>query len=159
MKSPALGDVVISFFSILWMVITVIVVIGVNDIQKSSFDSHGETIIIESEKKDSGVTFLVTFVLPLLVDDVATLRGFLFFSTLLVMVILLFIKSDLFYQNPVLAALRYRVYEFKFCAPDVDVEENKIYIGMTRDKLPSEQVAIKRKYIADNVFIIKNEND
>lgn len=156
-KSPALGDVVISLFSILWIVITVIVVIGFDNFQNSSFASHGETIIIESEKKDSGVTFLVTFVLPLLVDDVATLRGFLFFGTLLVMVILLFIRSDLFYQNPVLAALHYRVYEFKFCTPYTDVEENKNYIGMTRYKLPSEQVAIKRKYIADNVFIIYNE--
>ena len=156
-KSPALGDVVISFFSILWMVITVIVVIGFHNIQNSNFASHGETIIIESEKKDSGVTFLVTFLLPLLVDDVATLRGFLFFSTLLVMVILLLIRSDLFYQNPVLAALHYRIYEFKFCAPYTDVEENKNYIGMTRYELPSEQVAIKRKYIADNVFIIYND--
>lgn len=105
-KSSALGDVVITILCIIWFLITAIVAIGFRNLQKSNFASHGETITIGSEKKDSGVTFLVTFVLPLLVDDVSTLRGFSFFIALLTMVIFLLMRSDLFYQNPALVALR-----------------------------------------------------
>lgn len=154
---PALGDVIISAICIVWLLITAFVAVGFRNLQSTNFASHGETIIIGQEKKDSGVTFLVTFILPLLVDDVSTLRGFIFFVVLLWMVIFLLIRSDLFYQNPVLVALRYRTYEFQFVSPYTDVKENKTYIGLTRGGLPVDNVVIKRKYIADDVFLIYND--
>lgn len=156
-KSSFLGDVVITTLCIAWFLITAIVVIGFKDLQNSGYDHHGEMIIIGSEKKDSGVTFLVTFVLPLLVDDVSTLRGFIFFIVLLTMVIFLLMRSDLFYQNPVLVALKYRTYEFQFVTPYQDVKENKTYIGLSKGGLPFDGVTIKRKYIADDVFLVYND--
>lgn len=157
MRSPALGDVVLSILSIIWLISTAVVAIGFRNLQNSNFASHGETITIESERKDSGATFLVTFILPLLKDDVSTFRGFIFFSILLMMVIYLLIRSDLFYQNPVLVVLSYKTYEFRFDNPYTDVEENKTYIGMTRGALPVNGVTIKRKYIADYVFLVYND--
>lgn len=156
-RNPALGDVVISTVCIIWIIVTVVVAIGFNDLQTSNFDSHGEMIVLGSEKKDSGVTFLVTFVLPLLVNDVSTPQRFIFFVVLLTMVIFLFMRSDLFYQNPVLVALRYKVFEFRFISPYTDVEENKTYIGMTKGALPAAKDKIKRRYIADNVFLVYND--
>lgn len=155
--NPSLGDVVITAVCIGWFIVTVVVTIGFKDLQTSNFDSYGERIQIGTEKKDSGVTFLITFVLPLLVDDVSTLRGFIFFVILLVMVIFLFMKSDLFYQNPVLVALKYKVFEFQFISPYKDVEEKKTYIGMSKGTLPSSKGNIKRRYIADNVFLVYND--
>ncbi len=130
-NSPALGDVAVTTLCVIWFLITTIVAIGFRNLQNSNFASHGETITIGPEKKDSGVTFLVTFVLPLLVDDVSTLRGFIFFIALLTMVIFLLMRSDLFYQNPVLVALKYKSFEFKFDQPYTDVEANKTYIGLS----------------------------
>ena len=156
-KSAAFGDVVLSFFSIIWLISTVIVAIGFRNFQYSSFASHGETIIIGSEKKDSGTTFLLTFILPLLLDDVSTLRGFIVFCALVTMVIYLLIQSDLFYQNPVLVALHYKTYEFQFRAPYEDVEKDKVYIGVTKGSLPYDGAVIKRKYIADDVFLVYND--
>ena len=156
-NNPALGDVVITILCIVWFLITAIVALGFRNLQTSNFASHGETIIIAQEKKDSGVTFLVTFVLPLLVDDVSTLRGFLFFAVLLFMVIFLLIRSDLFYQNPVLVALRYKAFEFQLDNPYQDVKKDKTYIGLTKGDLPVDDKAIKRRYIADDVFLIYNE--
>lgn len=156
-NNPFLGDVVISTIAVLWLVITVIVAIGFRDLQRTNFSSHGETVTIGAEKKDSGVTFLVTFILPLLVDDVSTLRGFLFFIVLLGMVIFLLMRSDLFYQNPVLVALRYKTYEFKFDNPYTDVDGDKTYIGLTKGGVPFDKAVIKRKYIADDVFLIYND--
>lgn len=157
MESAFLGDVVIMLLCIVWFLITAVVAAGFKNLQNGNYDHHGEIIIIGSEKKDSGVTFLVTFVLPLLVDDVSTLRGFIFFVVLLTMVIFLLMRSDLFYQNPVLVALKYKTYEFQFHNPYTDVKENKTYIGLTKGELPFEDASIKRKYIADNVFLIYND--
>ncbi len=156
-ESSFLGDVVITALCIAWFLITAIVALGFKNLQSSGYDHHGEMIIIGSEKKDSGVTFLVTFVLPLLVDDVSTLRGFIFFIVLLTMVIFLLMRSDLFYQNPVLVALKYKTYEFQFVTPYQDVQENKTYIGLSKGGLPFDRAAIKRKYIADDVFLIYND--
>lgn len=152
--NTALGDVAVSIFCIIWFAVTIIVSIGFNYLQIANWDSKGKTIMIVSEKKDSGVTFLITFVLPLLDNDVTTLRGFVFFVVLLFMVIFLLVRSDLFYQNPVLVALRYKTYEFNF----TDAEDNKIYIGITKGKVPYNGVAVKYKCIADDVLLVCEEN-
>jgi len=156
-KSSFLGDVVITALCIAWLLITAFVTLGFKNLQSSGYDHHGEMIAIGSEKKDSGVTFFVTFVFPLLVDDVSTPRRFIFFIVLLTMVIILLMRSDLFYQNPVLAALRYKTYEFQFVTPYQDVQEKKTYIGLSKGGLPFEGAAIKRKYISDDVFLIYND--
>ncbi len=152
-----LGDSIISIICMLWFIISLIVALGFRDLQKGNYDSSGETITVVQERKDSGATFLVTFILPLLIDDVSTLRNMFFFSVLLVMVIVLLMRSDLFYQNPVLMFLKYKTFEFRFNNPDNDVGDDKVYIGITKGSIPSEEKAIKRKYIADDVFLIYNE--
>ena len=156
-QSAALGDVIISMVSIVWIVAAVIVGIAFRGFEKIKFEHHGEAIQIGSEREDTGVTFLVTFLLPLFVDDVSTLRGFIFFSVMLGMVIFLLMRSNLFYQNPVLVALGYKTFEFQFLTPYKDVKENKTYIGISYGFIPVEEAAIKRKYIADGVFIIYND--
>ena len=155
--SSSFGDVIVSILCAFWLLITIIVATAFRGFQRVDFDHHGEQIAIGEEKKDSGVTFLVSFVLPLLVDDVSTMRGFLFFITLLIMVIVLLMRSDLFYQNPVLAALKYKTYEFEFLSPYNDVKSGKKYIGITKGSIPFDGAAIKRKYIADGVFVIYND--
>ena len=148
-KSSYCGNVVIAFLCVIWFLITVVVTLGFRDFQSYNFAHHGEKINIISEKNDSGATFLVTFVFPLFVDDVSTLRGFIFFIALLTMVIFLLMQTDMFYQNPVLTALGYRSYQ--------DVQENKIYIGLSKEE-PTKEAVIKRKYIANDVFLICNDS-
>lgn len=154
---PALGDTLISIFCILWFLLTLIVALGFRVLQKSNFDSHGEKIIIIDEKKDSGVSFIVTFIVPLLVEDVSTMKGVVFFGILLFMIIFFLLRSNLFYQNPILVVLHYKTYEFQFVNPYSDVKENIKYIGLTKGSLPVHGVAIKRRYIAEDVFLICNE--
>lgn len=156
-RSNSLGDVIITMLCMTWFLMTVIIARGFKNLQDSGYDHYGEMIVIDSEKKDSGVTFLFTFILPLLVDDVSTLRGFIFFIVLLTMVISLLIRSDLFYQNPVLNVLGYKSYEFQFINPYQDVKKGKTYFGLSKGRVPLEDTLIKRKYIADDVFLIYNE--
>lgn len=51
--------------------------------QMSGFVDAGEKFVIEEEITDSGITFFMTFVLPLLPDDVETLKGFIIFTGIL----------------------------------------------------------------------------
>lgn len=48
-----------------------------------------------------------------LTDNVTSVRELIVFITMLIMVIMLLTRSNTFYQNPVLAAMKYRTFSFK----------------------------------------------
>lgn len=157
-KNKNFGSFVIFIISLMWLFATLIIAIGFRGMQKSGFKSAGEQILIEDSQNDSGATFLVTYVLPLLTDDVSSIRGLIVFLVLLLMVIALLINSNTFYQNPVLSAMKYRIFTFKFVNPASDINHsNRIYVGITHGVPIVEDAVIKRKYISDGVFLIYND--
>ena len=157
-KNPAFGGFVVSVISVCWLIATIAIALGFNGMQKAGFRSEGEKIKVEDTPNDSGATFLVTYVLPLLTDDVESVRGLIVFLTMLIMVILLLTGSNTFYQNPVLAAMKYRTFSFEFQNPAKDIiHPDSVYIGITHGSPIMENSPIKRKYIADGVFVIYNE--
>lgn len=157
-----LGDFVVSIICFIWLGGAFVIWVGFRGFQTDNFDSHGEKINIEENVLDAGASYFVTFTLPLLVDDINTIRGFVVFVLLLSMLILLIVRSDLFYQNPVLAALKYKVCRFKFVNPYDDIElKDKTYIGIFKDvpqNTPKDvNSIIKRKFIANDVFLISKD--
>lgn len=159
-EHPMFWDMLIVLISTAWIIATIIIGLGFCGMQHAGFRSAGEMIVISEEKNDVGITFLVSFVFPLLVDDVTSLRDFLFFASMLTIVVLLLIRSNLFYQNPILSFLGYRIYRFKFSNPASDIQQSqkdKEFIGITHGKPICIEAAIKRKYIADDVFMIYND--
>lgn len=150
------GNMLISAMCIGWMLLTLLVSRGFKDLQSYGLVAHGESVILVEQKQDSSLTFLMTFILPLLVDSVDTIRGFVFFVALLLMVVVLLMKSNLFYQNPVLAVLGYKVYAFKVLDPAADMDGEKVYIGITKGNGVTDKAVIKRKHIADDVYLIYN---
>lgn len=157
---PRFWDLVLTLISAGWLLATICIMLGFSSIQKAGFISKGESITLVEEKSDVGITFLVSFVLPLLVDDVTCLRNFLFFTTLMCMVINLLVRSNLYYQNPILSLFGYKVCTFQITNPGSDIREFAIqrsFIGITRGKRVSDKATIKRKYIADDVFMIYND--
>lgn len=158
LNHASFGGFVVSLMGISWLFIAVIIALGFNGMQKAGFKAAGEKIVIDEMTNDSGATFLVTYVLPLLTDDVSSLRGLIVFLTMLVMVIMLLSRSNTFYQNPVLAAMKYRTFSFKFLNPETDIPySDRVYIGITHGAPISEESVIKRKYISDGVFVIYND--
>lgn len=152
------GDLVVFAISLIWVLWAVLIYGGFTGILQVNFDSYGENLVVVTDKRDVGATFLVSFILPLLLDDVSTLRGFIVFGLLLLMMFILLVNSNLFYQNPLLIILGYRTFEFQFIAPYKDIaDKEKVYIGITKGKTISQKSTIKRKYIADDVFIIFND--
>lgn len=152
------GDFVVFTISLIWVIWATLIYGGFIGILRVNFDSYGESLVVETDKRDTGAAFLVSFVLPLLIDDVSTLRGFIVFVLLLLMMIRLLINSNLFYQNPLLTILGYRTFEFQFVHPYKDIKDKgKVYIGVTKSNEILRETTIKRKYIADDVFIIFND--
>ena len=86
---PFFGSFIISVAGVCWLLLAIIIALGFKGAQDAGFISAGEKITIEDSPNDSGATFLVTYVLPLLTDDIESLRGLLVFATMLIMVILL----------------------------------------------------------------------
>lgn len=158
-EHPLFWDFMIVAICLVWITITGLVALGFRGMQDSGFESKGENVVVSDDKKDAGISFLVSFVLPLLVDEVTGLREFIFFLTMLTMVLCLLIRTNLFYQNPLLALLGYRVCSFKVVDPTEDLQPyaNMELIGITRGKPIAHEAPIKRKYIADNVFLIYND--
>ncbi|MCI1930421.1 MAG: hypothetical protein LKJ13_01850 [Clostridia bacterium] len=158
LNHSSFGGFVVSFMGIFWLLLTIAIALGFNGMQKAGFKAVGEKIIIEEEPNDSSATFLVTYVLPLLTDDVESVRGLIVFLTILIMVIMLLTSSNTFYQNPVLAAMKYRTFSFKFLNPANDIaHSDRVYIGITHGVPIVEDTVIKRKYISDGVFVIYND--
>lgn len=154
---PAFGGFAVSIISVSWLILTTLIALGFNGMQESGFLAEGESIVVEEAFTDSGASFLVTYILPLLMDQVEGLQNLIVFVVVILLVIVLLSSSNTFYQNPVLAVLKYKAFSFKFVHPAGDIKyPDRIYIGLTRGKPIEEAAVIKRKYIADNVFVIYN---
>lgn len=104
------------------------------------------------EKNDASLNFFMTMIIPLLIDDVGTIQGALTFLIIVVLMCLLLGRTNLFYANPVLAILGYRIYEFSFV--DNKCFENRC-IGVTRGKFSRNIRSIEYKVISESVIYVK----
>jgi len=152
------GSFLIFVMSLIWLLVTFIVAIEFKEMQKSGFRSAGEKILIVGSPNAGNGIFLVNYILPLMINDVSSVRKLLFFLLLLSTVIVVLIDSDTFYQNPVLSAMKYRTFTFKFVNPASDIKHsNRVYVGITHGVPIAEDAVIKRKYISDGVFLVYND--
>jgi hypothetical protein len=79
------------------------------------FDLKGATDIPFEIKKIEGIdyehlTFLATYIVPLISFDFESGRQMIVLSLLLIVMGIIYIKTDLFYANPSLALLNFRIY-------------------------------------------------
>lgn len=143
----------LEFFCLLWIIYSVYSIRSFAKSQWANFVSEGETLIDIEKISDSGVTFFMTYVLPMTMDDLDTWKGFFVFGILMIMLFALMWKTNLFYQNPVLTLLGYEVFSFKFETTQLTEYSEKECIGITRG-IVGRGNSIKRQKISDNVFLI-----
>lgn len=109
-------------------------------------------IIIDADVTENSVTFFVTYITPLVLDDIDEGRGFFSFITIASLLILLMRNTNLYYQNPFLTILGYRSFYFHF-----EGEDGMGNIAITRGNFDTSKL-IKRKRISDNVYLVYNKN-
>ena len=95
----------------------------------------------------------MTYVLPMAMDDLDTLQGFIVFAILMAMLFALMWKTNLYYQNPVLTILGTRFSRLSLKLRNWHNTKKRNVSGTTRGNV-EEGDNIKRQIISDNVFII-----
>ena len=98
---------------LIWVMVSLIIFIKFVCFQRYDVVGGYEVKDIK-EEKDAGLNFFLTLILPLLVNDISTWNGLLLMIFLVAIIICLLSKTNLYYQNPVLIILKYKVYKFKF---------------------------------------------
>lgn len=105
------------------------------------------------EKEDASLNFFMTLIIPLLIDDVGEIQGAITFFLIVIMMCALLNKTHLFYANPVLAILGYRVYEVQF-SDNKDFGEKKC-VAVVKGNLSKNPGSIEYKIISDTVLFMK----
>jgi len=105
------------------------------------------------EEEDASLNFFMTMIIPLLIDDVYTLQGALTFAIIVVLMCALLDRTKLFYANPVLSLLGYRIYKFSFV--DNSKYGEKTCIGVGQGNLNDNSGNIEFKPIDGNVLYVK----
>lgn len=85
--------------------------------------------ILEIEKIDyEHLTFLTTYIIPLVCFQFDDIRYVLVFFTLFLVIGLIYIRTDLFYANPTLAILKFRIYRIDGKFRNGDIRKSIIII-------------------------------
>jgi len=139
-------------FCVLMFVLGLVIYFFFRKSQSFGFQEEEKKIVIDADVTENSVAFFVTYITPLVLDDIDESRGFFSFVTIAVLLILLMRNTNLYYQNPFLTILGYRSFNFHF-----DGEEGIGDVAITRGDFDASKM-IKRKRISDNVYLVYNKN-
>lgn len=120
--------------------------------QSFGFQEEAKKITIDADVTENSVAFFVTYITPLVLDDIDETRGFFTFIAIITLLILLMRNTNLYYQNPFLTILGYRSFYFHF-----DGEDGMKKIAITKGNFDATKL-IKWKRISDNVYLVYNKN-
>lgn len=116
------------------------------------FKKYGNETHTKIEKcrniNDQSLLFFVTFILPICFSDFTDYHQILCCLITLVMMIILLLKTNLYYQNPILTLIGYNIFEI--------YTESRTLLVITRDKLKPGGYISKKK-ISDNVYYAKEK--
>ncbi|MFD3270085.1 hypothetical protein ACE3MS_08080 [Paenibacillus dendritiformis] len=146
---------IVIIICILWIIVGLYSMLLFKGAQFANFID--DKIKIISYSSDAGLIFFTTFIVPLVLDDIGSMRNFLVFICLFLMIIVLMYKTNLYYQNPVIAMLGYSTFHFKFTENSDSTMKNNELVGITYGKIDEDKI-IKYQRIADNVYFIYNKN-
>lgn len=104
------------------------------------------------EEKEAGLNFFLTLILPLFVNDISTWNGLVMMICLSSIIVCLLNKTNLYYQNPILVILNYKIYRISFM--DNEREKNEEYIAVTRGNIEKGDI-IEYKKVKDNVLVVR----
>ena len=147
-NSPLL---IVILFCTLWSILAVVFLISFNAFKYADRKSGFSISIIEHREEDS-LNFFLTLILPLLIDDLNTWQGLILFFVIIVLIWGLLSNTKLFYANPILALLGYRITEIAF-VENREKGENT-YIAISQGTLDDKH-NIEYKDITKEVLFVK----
>lgn len=150
---PLLKRNIIPCISIIMLGISTIFVKTFNHKISSGTQEYFEIKKIKNKTYEH-LTFLTTYIIPLICFDLSKLRYTLVLLLLLIVIAIIYVKTDIYYANPTLAILGYHLYEADVELRDEKVHENCILI--TRDKI-NQNSRLEYLQIDDEIFFVKEK--
>lgn len=93
------------------------------------------------------LTFLTTYIVPLICFDLSQIRYSIVLLILLIIIGAIYVKTNLFYANPTLALLGYHIYK-------AEIEDGKPLVLISREIL-SENSWINSLKLDNNTYFVK----
>ena len=98
------------------------------------------------------LTFLATYIIPFFGFSFTEVGRLLAYAVLLIVIGIIFVKTEKYYANPTLAIFGYRIY--KVTLSDSEIEYKSV-IAITKCQLASG-TSIRFKNLSENVFFVRN---
>lgn len=140
---------------VLWILLAICFLISFN-VFKYADKKGAFSIAIIEEKDEDSLNFFLTLVLPLLIDNVNTWQGMTLFFLILILTWGLMANTRLFYANPILSLLGYRITEIAFLANQGKTKDS--YIAISRGALDVKH-NVEYKDITEDVLFVKVMKD
>lgn len=156
LKHEELLTYIVVLICILWIFFSIIAYLYFQHFQTAGFQEDDQ-MEMKNYTTDTGLGFFMTFILPLVLDDLGDVRDFSAFIVMIALVIILMSRTNLYYQNPVLIILGYTTFSFEIKNPQDERMKDKEYIGISKGKINTDKI-IKYQHIADDVFVIHQKN-
>lgn len=96
------------------------------------------------------LTFLTTYIIPLICIDLSNLRYVIVLAIILILIGFIFIKMDLYYGNPTLALLGYRLYRVQI----ENIKNPDGIVVISKDRLGTGS-SIEWMEINKNIWFVK----
>ena len=98
------------------------------------------------------ITFLTTYIIPLLSFDISEPRYLVLLFLLLIIIGAIYIKTNLFYANPTLALLGYHIYKITG-SRNIEINKDQYIniIVITKIKMSSND-EIQLSFLSDNIY-------
>ena len=146
---------IIDILFLICIFISIISILYFRKISNGEKDLPSKIISIKKEKELS-LVFFATYILPLVTIDIKCFNDFLFFFIILISIFILCWKTDLWYTNPILSILGYKIYTIKY--EDKNNGKIKEETMISKDNINLEDDIEKRYIIDEVVYARKKEN-
>ena len=143
--------IIVMMFCLIWLILAFAFLLSFNAF-KYADRKGGYSVVIVDKKEGDSLNFFLTLILPLLIDNIDTWREVILFLTILLLTWGLLSSTKLFYANPVLSLLGYRISEIEF--PKNKEKNGKRYIALSRGAIDIKH-NIEYKEISDEVLFVK----
>ncbi len=95
------------------------------------------------------LTFLSTYIIPLITFNLNDIRSFIIVIFLLLMIGIIYLKSNLYYLNPTLLLFGYKIYKSK--------ANNKSIVLISRKPILTMEHSSKYVDLGNNIYFIKDK--
>lgn len=117
--------------------------------KNNRYNREDAKIFYDIETKDfDHLTFLSTYIIPLITFNLINTRSFIVVCLLLIMIGIIYIKSNLYYLNPTLLLFGYKIYKAK--------ENGRNLVLITKNVILDAQVESKYIDLGNNIYFLKD---